>query len=290
MIKMLKHRWWMIIVAIVAVIGCAYYSGLFAKTVSHQQVKGAPEIGTPTFFFHGYGSSYHAEEYMVNGAIKEGILSKKDVIVAHVSASGAVKLDGKFAAHTKHPVVEVNYANPRNSNYHTDGRWARNVIVTVQNHYRFKKINLVGHSMGNQDIAYYLLDNSRDKKLPILNKEVALAAPFNGLVMSDHNKNHDKINANGKPKRFNQSYDELRELRRTYPKTAEVLNIYGNTGHGTDGDLTIQSAQSMKYLVSGRAKSYREVEIKGKQASHGRLHHNDDVNQLLYNFLWNHAV
>lgn len=288
--QQVKNRWWLFVVLVVLLVFGAFYSGLFSKTVRHQQVKDAPQIGTPTFFFHGYGSSYHAEEYMVNGAIKEGILQKKDVIVAHVSPSGKVKLSGKLAANTPHPVIEVNYENSRNGDYRADGQWARNVIVTVQNHYRFKRMNLVGHSMGNQDIAYYLLDNASDKQLPILNKEVALAAPFNGLVMDDHNKNHDQNKANGQPLKMPRSYKELLKLRQTYPKTAEVLNIYGNKGHGTDGDLTIQSAQSMKYLVSGRAKSYQEVEMKGKQASHSRLHHNEDVNHLLYNFLWNHAV
>lgn len=288
--KKTKRRWWLWLILIALLIVGAYYAGMFSTTVRHRQVKNAPKIGTPTFFFHGYGSSYHAEEFMVNGAIKEGILTKKDVIVAHVSPSGRVSLSGKLRAGSMNPVIEVNYDNPRNPNYHTDGRWARNVIVTVQNHYRFKKVNLVGHSMGNQDIAYYLLDYANDKQLPKLNKQVALAAPLNGLVMSDQNKNSDRNHANGKPFKMTKSYKELLKLRKTYPKTASVLNVYGDKGQGTDGDLTIQSAQSMKYLVSGRAKSYQEVEMKGKFASHSRLHHNEDVNQLLYNFLWNHAV
>lgn len=291
----MKKRKWLIGLLVIVIIlmgGLAYYNGsLLRVLVRHRQAKDAPTVGTPTFFFHGYGSSYHAEEYMVNGAIKEGLLKKDDVLIAHVKPSGQVALSGKWRSHTAHPVVEVNYDNPRVTNVRTDARWARNVIVSVQNRYRFKKVNLVGHSMGNQDIAFYLLYYYRhDKQLPRLNKQVALAGPFNGLVMDDYNKNHDQVDQNGKPNHMKKQYKELLPLRDFYPRSAEVLNIYGNKGHGTDGDLTIQSAQSLRYLLNDRPKSYQEKEMHGHYASHSRLHHNDDVNALLYNFLWGHAV
>lgn len=74
----MKKIWqWILLVVVVAGLGLGYYSGhLFAKTIDYQPESHRPAIGTPTFFFHGYGSSYHAEEYMVNGAVKEGITSK----------------------------------------------------------------------------------------------------------------------------------------------------------------------------------------------------------------------
>ena len=50
--------------------------------------------------------------------------------------------------------------------------------------------------------------------------------------------------------------------------------------------LSVASAQSYKYLINGRAKSYREVEIKGKNAQHSKLHENKEVDKLLINFLW----
>lgn len=289
----MRRFWkWFVAILIVLVIGFAYYNGqLFAKTVQYRPSKNRTSIGTPTFFFHGYGSSYHAEEYMVDGAIKENITKRSAVIRANVRPNGSVKLSGKIAKNSDNPIIEVNFDNPRNPNYHTDGRWVRNVIVTVQNHYRFKKINLVGHSMGNLAITYYLRDYYKEKSLPTLNKQVALAGHFNGLVMSDHNKNHDRVAKNGRPlNNVTKQYKYLEKLRQIYPKSASVLNIYGNKGNGTDGDLTIQSAQSLRYLVSPRAKSYQEQEMHGKHASHSRLHHNADVNALIYSFLWNRSV
>lgn len=284
-------KWLLVVIFIVGGVFLYFNGMLFNTNVKHDVKADRLQIDTPTVFFHGWGSSYHAEEYMVDGAINEGITSKNAVIRANVNPRGKVTLHGQIKSGSKNPIVEVNFDNSRISSYQTAGRWAKNVIVTLQNNYQFKRINLVGHSMGNLAIAYYLRNYGQEKSLPVLNKQVAIAGHFNGLVMGEKKKTPDRLASNGKPlNHVTKQYRYLEKLRQTYPKSAEVLNIYGDKGNGTDGDLTIESAQSLKYLVQPRAKSYQEQEMKGHQASHSRLHHNDDVNALLYNFLWNHAV
>ena len=66
-----------------------------------------------------------------------------------------------------------------------------------------------------------------------------------------------------------------------------MLNIFGDLQDGSksDGSVAVSSAKSYKYLINGRAKSYREVEIKGKHAQHSRLHRNAQVDRLLIRFL-----
>lgn len=46
------------------------------------------------------------------------------------------------------------------------------------------------------------------------------------------------------------------------------------------------SSLSLKYLVANRAKYYRVVEIKGRNAQHSRLHNNSQVDKVLIKFLW----
>ena len=81
------------------------------------------------------------------------------------------------------------------------------------------------------------------------------------------------------------AYRELLGLRQTFPKNTAVLNIYGDGSH-SDEDVPVNSAESLKYLVSDRAKSYREVEIHGKNTQHSKLHNNSQVNRELIKFLW----
>nr|WP_283594383.1 alpha/beta hydrolase [Limosilactobacillus galli] len=92
----------------------------------------------------------------------------------------------------------------------------------------------------------------------------------------------------GEPQRQDATYKPLLKLRSTFPTNTRVLNIYGDKEDGShsDGDVPVNSAKSLKYLVSGCAKSYREVEIKGANAQHSTLHNNSQVNRELINFLW----
>ena len=239
---------------------------------------------TPTFFFHGYGSSLNAEKHMTNAAKRAGVTNT--VVWADVDETGHVTFHGDIKKGAINPIIQVNYQNPRQTNYHTDGQWAFNVVSQAKAKWNFKKMNLVGHSMGNMDIMYMLLDHANSDKLPQLNKQVDLAGHFNGLkgqATADAN-----LDANGKPQTTNQFYQELLQLRQTYPQNAQVMNIYGNLNDGSNGDGSVpnNSSKSLRYLVADRAKSYTEHEITGRGGQHSKLHSNAEVDHLLIDFLW----
>lgn len=70
----------------------------------------------PTFFFHGWGSSYHAEEDMT-AAIKNAGVSNT-IVRVNVNKNGQAKIIGKIAKNAKNPLVEVNYADNKLTNAH----------------------------------------------------------------------------------------------------------------------------------------------------------------------------
>ncbi|MBA1395294.1 alpha/beta hydrolase, partial [Lactobacillus sp. XV13L] len=131
-------------------------------------------------FLHGWGSSVNAERQMTSAARKAGATSS--VTQAIVNPRGGVKLVGQIPANAHNPIVEVGFQDNRNADYHEDGRWLKNVILKLQRQYHIKNINLVGHSMGNMAIVYYLLDNAREGTLPKLRKQVDIAGHFNGII------------------------------------------------------------------------------------------------------------
>ena len=69
-----------------------------------------------TFFFHGWGSSYHAEEDMT-AAIKNAGVSNT-IVWVNVNKNGQAKIIGKIAKNTKNPLVEVNFADNKLTNAH----------------------------------------------------------------------------------------------------------------------------------------------------------------------------
>jgi uncharacterized alpha/beta hydrolase family protein len=241
---------------------------------------------TPTIFLHGWGSSVNAQHQMTSAIKNSGI--SNSVTQAIVDSNGKVTLVGSIASDAKNPLIEVGSQNNHNTNYHEDGRWLKNVIVELEKTYKIKKINLVGHSMGNMAIAYYLLDNN-NSNLPKLEKQVDIAGHFNGIIARGDKPNKIKLDSNGKPNQMDENYRELIGLRTKYPnKQVKVLNIYGDIGNGThsDGSVTNASSQSLHYLLDARPISYQERKIIGTNGQHSQLHENKEVDQILINFLW----
>ncbi|MFC6289292.1 alpha/beta hydrolase [Levilactobacillus angrenensis] len=248
------------------------------------------QSATPTLFFHGAGSSYRAEEHMAQAAKKAGVTNT--IIRAMVDRQGQVRLAGQIKPGAVNPIVEVNYADNRQLNYHQHGVWATHVVQALQRQYHIKAINMVGHSLGNMSLIYYSLENSQSQKLPKLRKQVDIAGHFAGLNFRDvpaaiQQPAGLKLNAAGRPNHMNATYRDMTRLRRVLPKgQVRVLNLYGNIGHHTDGTVPNVSSLALKYLVAPHAKSYQEHEFTGKLARHSKLHENPQVDRVLIQFLW----
>lgn len=245
---------------------------------------------TATLFFHGGGISYHAETGMVNAAKRAGVTNT--VIRADVTNSGKVTLHGNMHRGAINPIVEVNYENNRQLDFNKHGLYATNVAKMLKKQYGVTKINMVGHSLGNISIIYYMLQNGKKKNMPQLQKQVDIAGHFGGLTfdgLPDSIKQPAgmKLNSQGKPNRMNATYKQMTGVRKTYPKgQVDILNIYGDIGNHTDGRVTNVSSRSLQYLVASRAKSYTELKVTGKKAQHSKLHDNSQVDKALIKFLW----
>ncbi|MGT2809865.1 alpha/beta hydrolase [Streptococcus intermedius] len=238
---------------------------------------------TPTLFFHGYGSSANAERHMTDAAKKAGVT--KTVIRANVDRNGQVTLKGNISKGAVNPIVEVNYED--NLNPIDVGRYAKAVVSKLQEKYGFTKMNMVGHSLGNMSILYYLLDHGQDEKLPQLQKQVNIANFAAGLEAMGLSSDVKVNEATGQPNQVTQIFQRLLPLREVFPQNqVDVLNIYGDYKNGSDGSVLNASSRSLKYLVSDNAKSYQEKKITGKLAQHSQLHENPEVDKLLIQFLW----
>lgn len=271
-----------IIIIILGIVGGAWYQ--------HKKSSKFVQSTTPTLFFHGGGSSYHAEEHMVNAAKKAGVT--KTVLRANVAKDGHVTLHGTMHKNSINPIVEVNYEDNRQLDFNKHGIWATNVVKALQKQYGIKNINMVGHSLGNISIIYYLLQNAQNNSMPKLRKQVDMAGHFDGLDFAQlpaeiRQPQNLKLDRNGKPNHMNATYRQMTKLRSTYPKNQiRVLNIIGNIGGKTDGTVTNVSSLSLKYLVAQRAKSYQVKTFHGKLARHSKLHSNPAVDKVLIQFLW----
>lgn len=282
---MKKKKLLIVLLCVVALVltGCTNQSNS-----TSQKVK---VTSTPTLFFHGGGSSYHAEEHMVQAAENIGVT--KSVIRAEVAKDGKVTLVGTWPKNAKNPICEVNYENNRQLDYNKHGEYASNVVKALQKKYGIKKINMVGHSLGNISIIYYLLQNANKKNMPQIQKQVDIAGHFAGLSFSNvptsiRQPSGMTLDKNGKPNKMNATYRQMTAVRKLYQDNRiQVLNVIGNIGDNTDGTVDNISSLSLKYLTGNGQSSYHELIITGKNARHSRLHENTQVDRALIKFLWN---
>lgn len=280
-----RVRNWIILLAIILVAGLGGWAWHRAARASR-----FVQSTTPTLFFHGAGSSYRAEEHMVNAAKHAGVT--KTVIRANVAANGQVNLIGDIPHGAINPIVEVNYENNHQPDLNIHGQWASAVVRKLQHQYGFKQVKMVGHSLGNMSILFYELQNAQKAAMPKVVAQVDLAGHFDGLNFKGipaaiAQPTDLKLAANGKPNRMNATYRQLTQLRTNYPPNqTRVLNILGDVGNHTDGRVSNASSLSLRYLLADRAKSYQVRILHGKNAQHSRLHDNATVDRWLINFLW----
>jgi uncharacterized alpha/beta hydrolase family protein len=279
--------------AILTIVVIAVAIGGLAAWHRARAAKQFVQSSVPTIFVHGWGSSANAEAKMTHAAKRAGVTETS--VRANVAKSGKVTFNRTIPAHAINPIVEVNLADNKLSAYKHDyvtgykhgGTYVKNVVLALEKQHHYAAINLVGHSMGNLEIINYINDNVNNDRLPKINHLVAIAGHYNGFV-GQKTATSRVDPQTGKPTREDASFKPLLSLRQTFPTNTRVLNIYGDMKDGShsDGDVPVNSAKTLKYLVAGRARSYREVEIKGKDAQHSKLHNNDQVNRELVNFLW----
>nr|WP_245184824.1 alpha/beta hydrolase [Lactobacillus mulieris] len=262
--------------------------GTFIGLRKNQPTKAALPKATATVFFHGWGSSKHAKEQMANYLVSHKYASS--IIVADVDYQGHVKYSGTLPAKTKNFIVEVNLQNNKSVSpnggmtYSQSSNYVADVLASLKKKWKINNVNLVAHSMGNLQVIYFIKNHAGSSKYPKINKLVAIAGHYNGIIGMDDPKDT-SLNADGKPKMMNDTYRDLLLLRNTFPSNIKVMNIYGNYKNQGDGSVNNNSSKSLRYLVQNRAKSYEEHEIRGYGAQHSRLHENKEVDRLLLQFL-----
>ncbi|GEP14646.1 alpha/beta hydrolase [Lentilactobacillus buchneri] len=119
---------------------------------------------------------------------------------------------------------------------------------------------------------------------------VAIAGPFNDSEIARSTDKVDAypLNAKGPTKRM-PIYRALSQRVFAIPRDIKVLNIAGRISNTqqNDGEVSVNSAFSLRYLLQDPAAQYHELVIRGKRATHRLLHENVIVDQEIAKFLWN---
>ncbi|MBS9334670.1 alpha/beta hydrolase [Fructobacillus sp. M1-13] len=272
------------IIALLLLIGYAVFQTFSARELVPNQ-KNKATNQTATVFFHGYGSSRNAEKSMAQYLIDHKYSNRrKDVTVLE---NGQVDMGRKITASDQNPLVLVQFDNNKNQDFNQTAEWVKAIMTNLKKE-GVSQVNLVGHSMGNMAIAFYLMKTAKagDESLPTVKKQIDLAGTYNGLMLTEPN-SKSALNDNGQPKEAMDYFNRLLPLRDYYQQhSIQVLNIYGNSQGAGQNDTTVynNSSKSLKYFVQSPS-TYQEKLITGADGQHSKLHENKEVDQAMLAFL-----
>lgn len=238
----------------------------------------------PTLFIHGYGGTEGSFKGMLS-RFESNTFGKK-VLTVTVQPDGTVSTTGTWNDQVVNPMIQLLFADNKNSELN-QADWIKAALSYLNQMYQIEEVNLVGHSMGGVSSFRYLITYGNDDSLPVVNKFIAIGAPFNNFVSGNEEQSIDALSQSG-PLVISERYSDYVAGIQYYPKATEMLNIVGDLEDGTDGDGTVpsRSALAIGYLMQTSGIEYQNEIITGSQAHHSQLHENTQVDKLVANFLW----
>lgn len=235
---------------------------------------------TPTLFVHGYRGGPESMGNIIDHLEARG--AGHQVMTITVTPAGKIKARGALTD-SRNPLINVVFQNNiAGESMYT--KWLLKVMAYLHNDYSVQKINLVGHSMGAYAVIASAMGNAHVK----VNRLVAIAGPYDGIMHWDDAPHELTLDANGKPSRIRPEYRKLLDKRRHFKANA-VLNIYGDVADGSNSDtvVTVASALSLRYILRNFHGTYAEHKMIGSHAQHSLLHINNFmVNEAVATFIW----
>ncbi len=238
----------------------------------------------PIIYFHGFRGGDYTTKVMVQQALIDKGTSK--YLKVTTDLLGNFKLEGTWTG-DRNPIVQVVFRQRLVGVYAID-YYLRFTLPFLAQRYHFSHYSAIAHSLACPCIVRTEMRKSRKKQFPHLVKCAFIAGPFDGVVYLGDIPNVNAFNQKGRPAVVNLHYLYLLLRRKRFNPNISVLNIYGNVLDNTNSDkfISVTSAKSIRYVLAPYAKSYHEVEIRGKKyAEHSWMHDNPFVIDIIDKFI-----
>ncbi|MFC6314608.1 alpha/beta hydrolase [Lapidilactobacillus achengensis] len=240
----------------------------------------------PTIYVHGFRGGDYTTNKMVLSA--QNATDADTYLKVIVDWRGDLTYEGHWST-DPYPLIQIVFKDKWMPVLQIVN-WLNLVLPKLKAQFGFSEYNAVGHSIGATALVRVEMRNYDNAAFPKLNKLVLVAGVFDGVVALGDWPNVNRLNHEGRPVIMNPHYLQLLLGRHRFPANVSVLNIYGNIGDtsNTDKYISVISAKSIRYILAPIAKTFKEVEVFGKDAEHSKLHDDERVLAVINRFLFNH--
>lgn len=274
-----------LIVSFLLVFGGIFYAKVryFSPGALTKQ-KGIAYSNEPTVFIHGYEGNSFSLGPMLRRLEKSNIAKREMTIV--VQADGKLTVEGQLSEQNNNPTIMVLFAKDVTDEI-TQSKWIDEVMRYLYQH-QIRRVNLVSHSMGGVSSLRYLLEYAGNKT-PVVDRFVAIAAPFNDLEIAEDTEDvfAYELTEDG-PSGETPIYQYFDHSMNLLPANIRVLDVAGDLEDGTesDGSVSTHSAFALRWLFQKHAKSYQELTVKGKSGGHSAITKSSQLEEKLIQFIW----
>ncbi|GEN95730.1 alpha/beta hydrolase [Pediococcus ethanolidurans] len=244
-------------------------------------------MNAATIFVHGFNGGVDSTGHMISAAQHAGWA--KQVMTATITRYGRISITGSEKMDVKNPIIQVLFENNRAPEF-VQINWLHSLLILLKREFNVMEYNGVGHSLGSNDLVNEALMYGDDLRVPKLKKLVTIAGPFNGLRGFLHAKPVPALlRMDHRPTHETKHFKRMLKYREHFPKGVQLFNVVGKVEGYFDNDcfVSVNSARSVKYLLHGVLKDYRELLITGEEGYHCSLNHNPMVFNAMNDFLWN---
>ncbi|WP_165212969.1 alpha/beta hydrolase [Streptococcus tangpeifui] len=185
-----------------------------------------------------------------------------------VKKDASITYSGKLNSKDQHPFIVIAFENNQDgyANIKKQAEWLDLALTTLQDRYKFKRFNAIGHSNGGLNWTIFLEKyySKEDFQIQTL---LTIATPYNFEETNISNKT--------------QMLKDLMAAKELIPENLTVYNLAGTTSYDGDKIVPFASVETGKYIFQKTAKHYTQVTVSGDEASHSDLPSNPEVIQYI---------
>lgn len=186
---------------------------------------------------------------------------------------GNLAYRGHLKRKDKNPIFVVGFQNNRDGyeNIKQQAAMFNSALTVLREKYFFNSFKALGHSNGGLVFTVFLQQYLSDHSGLEMEKLLTIGSPYN---LNKKNINHRVA-----------MLDDFISNQENLPKKLQHLSIMGIFFRDGDGIVHKSSVEAGSLIYKGKIASHREVVIVGKDAHHSSLPQNEQVVDLIRDFL-----
>lgn len=249
------------------------------------ETKEVTKTNTPTIFIHGYSGNSHTMNKMIKTLEKSTVTEEEMVIRVFEDGTLDVETDLKNKFSQNNPSINLIFDNNTSSQWH-QAEWIKSALTYLKAEFKVEKVNLVSFSMGGISSFLYMETFSNDSTQPVVEKLVAVGAPFNEFI-DDNEQSEESILENG-PAQISEQLANYQTLVQNLPNESRYFLIGGQISDDklSDGTVPLNSSLGIYSLLKQNNLFVKHQIILGNEGKHSLLKKNPEVIQLVGNFIF----